>query len=110
MMRREITIQEQLTAVKKQLWPNQKKVAIIVDGAYVFIRAREQYGRNVNYEALLREALGQGQLEKAVVFTFDGPKAKAFHNALRHFGYEVQAKPVKSSQTEAESAIATVRS
>ena len=49
----------------------------------------------MNYAALLREALEQGQLEKAVVFTFDGPKAKAFHNALRDLGYEVQAKPVK---------------
>ena len=95
MIRREITIQEQLTAVKKRLWPNRKKVAVIVDGAYVFIEARKQYGRNVNYAVLLREALEQGQLEKAVVFTFDGPKAKSFHNTLRDLGYGVQAKRVK---------------
>lgn len=91
-----ITFQEQLLAARKQLWFKQEKVAILVDGAYLFIETRKRYGRNINYAALLRKALGRGQLEKAIVFTFEHPAAKRFHNALRDFGYEVQTKPTKT--------------
>jgi len=89
------TFQEQLLAVRKQLWPGQEKVAILVDGTYLFIEIRRRYGKNVNYAALLRKALGRGQLEKAIVFTFQCSAAERFHNALLCFGYEIQTKPIK---------------
>ena len=89
------TFQEQLLAVRQQLWPKQEKIAILVDGAYLHIQARKKYGRDVNYAALMREALQKSQLEKAVVFTFESPNGKRFYNALRNFGYEVKTKPIK---------------
>lgn len=90
------SIQKQLLNIEKVLWSDKEKVAMIVDGAYVFMEARKHFGRNVNYAALLRRAIEDGQLlDKAIIFTFENPKAEKFHDVLKNLGYDVQTKPTK---------------
>ncbi|TDA29379.1 MAG: hypothetical protein DSO04_07775 [Hadesarchaea archaeon] len=92
------------------------RVMIFCDGSYLF-HSLEEYGVRLHY-GKLKEELSLGKKTIRALFYGSSPESKrpqqeAFHNALRHLGWDVKVYPLKevegkrSKEKQVDIALAT---
>lgn len=75
----------------------QQRVGVFIDTQNVYHSAKNLYGTNVNFGAVLKEAVGGRQLIRAIayVITTEGGEEKGFLEALEKLGIEARSKPLQ---------------
>lgn len=77
-------------------YPHQR-VAAFVDIQNMYHSAKNLYGANVNFSQILRDAVGNRQLVRAIAYVVraEGPKEQAFFDALEKSGFELKVKDIQ---------------
>lgn len=72
-----------------------KKIAIFADVQNIYYTCRQAYGRQFDYQALLRRIGKGGEIVAATAYAIDrgDEKQRNFQNALRQMGFTVKLKP-----------------
>ncbi len=75
----------------------QQRVGVFIDAQNLYHSAKNLYGKNVNFEAVLKEAVGGRQLIRAIayVITTEGGEEKNFIDALAKHGIETKSKDLQ---------------
>ncbi len=82
-----------------------ERVAIFVDGANLYHSIKSYYKGVLDYDRLLKEAVGDRELLRATFYivekqeTDDSPGARSFVYNLNKFGYKVRSKPLMVHET-----------
>ncbi len=82
-----------------------ERVAIFVDGANLYHSIKSYYKGVLDYDRLLKEAVGDRELLRATFYivekqeTDDSPGARSFVYNLNKFGYKVRSKPLVVHET-----------
>ena len=73
------------------------RVAVLVDVQNVFYAARDQFGGKLDFAKLLKKAVGERSLIRAVAYcvTCPGTEPEKFHNSLKLHGYEIRERMLK---------------
>lgn len=74
-----------------------QRVAVLIDTANLYHSAKNIYKARVNFGAVLKEAVGNRQLVRAIayVITTEGGEEKAFFDALTKVGIETRTKDLQ---------------
>lgn len=74
-----------------------QRVAVLVDAQNLYHTAQSIYSRNIDYSALLEEAVGDRQLTRAIAYVIraDSPEEESFFDALVEIGFETKIKDIK---------------
>ena len=74
-----------------------QRVGVFIDTQNLYHSAKNLYGANVNFGAVLKEAVGGRQLTRAIayVITTEGGEEKGFLGALEKLGIEARSKPLQ---------------
>ncbi len=77
--------------------PNQR-VAVLADAQNLYHTAQSLHSRNVDYTALLDEAVGGRELVRAVAYVVraDNDDEETFFEALEDIGFETRIKTIKT--------------
>ncbi|MFB6223919.1 MAG: NYN domain-containing protein [Haloarcula sp.] len=77
-----------------------QRVAILADAQNLYHTARSLYSRNIDYEALLEEAVDDRELTRAIAYVIraDSPEEESFFEALVDIGFETRIKDIKTFQ------------
>lgn len=77
--------------------PNQR-VAIIADSQNLYHSGQSLYSQNVDYAALLEEAVDGRELVRAIAYVIraDADEEESFFQALREIGFETRIKEIKT--------------
>lgn len=72
-----------------------KKIALFADVQNIYYTCRQAYGRQFDYQALLRRVGAGGEIVAATAYAIDrdDEKQKKFQNALRQIGFAIKLKP-----------------
>jgi uncharacterized LabA/DUF88 family protein len=75
-----------------------QRVAVLADTQNLYHSAQSSYSRNVDYTALLDEAVGDRRLVRAIAYAIraDAPEEESFFDALRDIGFETRIKDIKT--------------
>ncbi len=75
-----------------------QRVAIFVDVQNLYYSARNIYNARVNFNEILKEAVGNRRLIRAIAYVIkaDMPEEQTFFDALTKAGYEVKAKDLQT--------------
>ena len=75
-----------------------QRVAIIADSQNLYHSGQSLYSRNVDYDALLKQAVQDRQLVRAIAYVIraDAPEEESFFEALREIGFETRIKAIKT--------------
>src|SRR3989338_457763 len=75
----------------------QQRVGVFIDAQNLYHSARNLYSANVNFGAILKEAVGGRQLIRAIayVITTETGEEKGFIDALEKLGIEARSKPLQ---------------
>jgi len=75
-----------------------QRVAVLADAQNLYHTARSLYTRNIDYSALLEEAVADRQLTRAVAYVIraDAPEEESFFDALVDIGFETRIKDIKT--------------
>jgi len=75
----------------------EQRVAIYVDVQNMYYSARSLYNARVNFANILKEAVGERRLVRAIAYVIRAsiPEEKNFFSALEKSGYEVKAKDLQ---------------
>lgn len=75
----------------------QQRVGVFIDAQNLYHSAKNLYGANVNFGAILKEAVGGRQLIRAIayVITTESGEEKGFIEALENLGIETRSKPLQ---------------
>ena len=75
-----------------------QRVAVLADAQNLYHTARSLYTRNIDYSALLDEAVADRQLTRAVAYVIraDAPEEESFFDALVDIGFETRIKDIKT--------------
>jgi uncharacterized LabA/DUF88 family protein len=82
-----------------------ERVAVFVDGANLYHSIKNYYKGILDYDRLLKAAVGDRKLLRATFYivekqeTDDGPGARSFVYNLNRFGYKVRSKPLVVHET-----------
>ncbi len=82
-----------------------ERVAVFVDGANLYHSIKSYYKGVLDYDRLLKEAVGDRELLRATFYivekqeTDDSPGARSFVYNLNKFGYKVRSKPLMVHET-----------
>lgn len=82
--------------MRSQLYKNQR-IGVFVDVQNLYYSARALYQQKVNFEAVLKEAVGNRTLIRAIAYVVKTEefKEKTFFEALERIGYEIKAKDLQ---------------
>ncbi len=74
-----------------------QRVAVLVDAQNLYHTAQSIYSRNIDYSALLEEAVDDRQLTRAIAYVIraDSPEEGSFFDALVDIGFETKIKDIK---------------
>ena len=74
-----------------------QRVAVFVDVQNLYYSARSLYNARVNFGAILKEAVGNRKLVRAIAYVIKAsiPEEKSFFTALEKAGYEVKSKDLQ---------------
>ncbi len=77
--------------------PNQR-VAVLADSQNLYHTAQTLYSQNLDYSALLREAVSDRELTRAIAYVIraDSPEEESFFEALVDIGFETKIKAIKT--------------
>jgi uncharacterized LabA/DUF88 family protein len=80
-----------------EIHPNQR-VAVLADSQNLYHTAQSMYTRNIDYAALLEEAISDRELTRAIAYVIraDAPEEESFFDALVDIGFETQIKDIKT--------------
>lgn len=72
-----------------------KKIAVFADVQNIYYTCRQAYGRQFNYDALIKRISAGGQIVSATAYAIDrgDEKQRKFQSALRQMGFTVRLKP-----------------
>ncbi|MFB6280544.1 MAG: NYN domain-containing protein [Haloferacaceae archaeon] len=75
-----------------------QRVAVLADAQNLYHTAQSLYSRNIDYEALLDEAVGGRDLVRAVAYVVraESPDEERFFRALVDIGFETRIKRIKT--------------
>ncbi len=74
-----------------------QRVGVFVDVQNLYYSAKALYGHKVNFNEVLKEAVGKRQLIRAIAYTIkaDMPEEQSFFDALESIGFEVKSKELQ---------------
>ncbi|WP_254273809.1 NYN domain-containing protein [Haloarcula marina] len=77
-----------------------QRVAVLADAQNLYHTARSLYSRNIDYSALLDEAVDGRNLSRAIAYVIraDSPDEETFFEALVDIGFETRIKDIKTFQ------------
>jgi uncharacterized LabA/DUF88 family protein len=75
-----------------------QRVAIIADAQNLYHTAQSLYSRNIDYAALMEEAVQERSLTRAIAYVVraDAPEEESFFEALKDIGFETRIKDIKT--------------
>jgi uncharacterized LabA/DUF88 family protein len=75
-----------------------QRVAVLADSQNLYHTAQSMYTRNIDYAALLEEAVSDRELTRAIAYVIraDAPEEESFFDALVDIGFETQIKDIKT--------------
>jgi len=75
-----------------------QRVAVLADAQNLYHTAQSLYTRNVDYAALLEEAVGGRALVRAIAYVIraDSPDEEKFFEAISEIGFETRIKEIKT--------------
>ena len=75
-----------------------QRVAVLADAQNLYHTAQSLYTRNVDYAALLEEAVGGRALIRAIAYVIraDSPDEEKFFEAISEIGFETRIKEIKT--------------
>lgn len=75
-----------------------QRVAVFVDVQNLYYSAKALYGQKVNFGEILKEAVGERQLVRAIAYTIraEMPEEQSFFDALENIGFEVKTKELQT--------------
>jgi len=82
--------------MKSQLYKSQR-IGVLVDVQNLYYSARSIYHKKVNFENILKDAIGNRILIRAIAYVVKTEefKEKTFFDALERMGYEIKAKDLQ---------------
>lgn len=77
-----------------------QRVAVLADAQNLYHTAQSLYSRNIDYDALLQEAVADRELTRAIAYVIraDSPEEETFFEALVDIGFETRIKEIKTFQ------------
>ena len=77
-----------------------QRVAVLADSQNLYHTAQSIYSQNIDYAALLEEAVSDRQLTRALAYVIraDSPEEESFFEALVDIGFETRIKDIKTFQ------------
>jgi len=75
-----------------------QRIGVLADSQNLYHSAHSVYSRNIDYSALLEEAVRNRSLVRAIAYVIraDSPDEETFFEALRDIGFETKIKPIKT--------------
>ncbi len=75
-----------------------QRVGVLVDAQNLYHTAQSLHSRNIDYTALLEEAVGGRSLVRAIAYVIraDNPDEEKFFEALESIGFEAKIKPIRT--------------
>jgi uncharacterized LabA/DUF88 family protein len=75
-----------------------QRVAVLADSQNLYHTAHSLHSRNIDYTALLEEAVHDRELVRAIAYVIraDSPEEESFFEALRDIGFETKIKEIKT--------------
>lgn len=75
-----------------------QRVAVLADSQNLYHSAQSVYSRNIDYSALLEEAVNDRALVRAIAYVIraESPEEESFFEALRDIGFETKIKEIKT--------------
>ncbi|OGB74146.1 hypothetical protein A2V68_02345 [candidate division Kazan bacterium RBG_13_50_9] len=76
---------------------SEQRVGVFVDVANLYHSARVMYNRKVNFRAVIKEAVGDRKLIRAIAYVIkaESPEEQKFFDALDKIGFEVKSKELQ---------------
>lgn len=76
---------------------SEQRVGVFVDVSNLYYSARVMYNKKVNFRAVLREAVGDRKLIRAIAYVIkaESPEEQKFFDALENIGFEVKSKELQ---------------
>ncbi|WP_418281344.1 NYN domain-containing protein [Halorubrum sp. DTA98] len=80
-----------------EIHPDQR-VAVLVDSQNLYHSSQSVYSRNIDYSALLEEAVRDRALVRAIAYVIraESPDEESFFEALNDIGFETKIKAIKT--------------
>ncbi|PSQ58145.1 MAG: NYN domain-containing protein [Halobacteriales archaeon SW_9_67_25] len=77
-----------------------QRVAVLADSQNLYHTAQSVYSRNIDYAALLEEAVADRTLTRALAYVIkaDAPEEESFFEALVDIGFETRIKAIRTFQ------------
>ena len=75
-----------------------QRVAVLADSQNLYHSAQSMHSRNVDYAALLEEAVGGRELTRAIAYAIraNSPDEESFFEALADIGFETRIKEIRT--------------
>ena len=75
-----------------------QRVAVLADSQNLYHSAQSMYSRNIDYAALLEEAVDGRELTRAIAYVIraNSPEEESFFEALQDIGFETQIKDIRT--------------
>ena len=75
-----------------------QRVAVLADSQNLYHTAQSHYSQNIDYGALLTEAVADRNLTRAIAYVIraDAPNEEDFFDALVEIGFETKIKEIKT--------------
>jgi len=75
-----------------------QRIAVLVDSQNLYHSAQSLYSQNIDYAALLEEAVAGRELTRAIAYVVraDAPEEESFFDALVDIGFETRIKEIKT--------------
>lgn len=76
---------------------SEQRVGVFIDVSNLYYSARVMYGRKVNFKAVLKEAVGDRKLIRAIAYVIkaESPEEQKFFDALDNMGFDVKSKELQ---------------
>lgn len=75
-----------------------QRVAVLADSQNLYHSAQSMYSRNIDYAALLEEAVADRNLTRAIAYVIraEAPEEETFFEALEEIGFETRIKDIRT--------------
>jgi uncharacterized LabA/DUF88 family protein len=75
-----------------------QRVAVLADAQNLYHTAQSLHERNIDYDALLSDAVDDRQLTRAIAYVIraNAPEEESFFEALQDIGFEARIKEIKT--------------
>jgi len=76
---------------------SEQRVGVFVDVSNMYYSARVMYNKKVNFQAILKEIVGDRKLIRAIAYVIkaESPEEQKFFDALGNIGFEVKSKELQ---------------